>query len=198
MADPATLTAISVGSTAVSSLLGAFGAQQESGGQQRMYQYQAGIAKMNQQISLQNADYSRKVGEVEAQQSGMKTRAQIGDTRVKQGASGIDVHSKSSEAVIESEQEIGQHNQAIIRSNAAKKAYGYEVEAASHEAQAGAYAIAGEEAKKAGDLKSLGSILGGASSVATKWLDAKKVGIGEGGSGYYGGSPGDNPLLVPT
>src|SRR5882762_4756549 len=136
MADPVTIAAgISIGSTVAGSIFGAFGAEEGGAAAAKADQYKAAIAQMNAKIAKQNADYTRSVGEVQAQQSGMKTRAQVGQTVATQGASGFDVNKGSNVAVRQSETEIGQYEQTVIRSNAAKKAYGYEVEAANDTAQ---------------------------------------------------------------
>ena|SRR5882757_386847 len=177
MADPLTIAGIGMGASAAGSILGAFGAEQGGQAQSQMYQYQAAIAQMNSKIAKQNADYTRAVGEVQAQQSGMKTRAQVGQTVATQGASGLDVNKGSNVAVRQSETEIGQYEQTVIRSNAAKKAYGYEVEAASDTAQANLDTMAASQAEKAGDIGALSSLLGGASSVSSKWLQGRQIGL---------------------
>src|SRR6266852_6470344 len=76
--------------------------------------YQAGVAEMNAQIAEQNANYERQIGEVQAQQSGMKTRAIVGSTIATQGASGLAVGSGSGERVVESEYNLGSEDQAVI------------------------------------------------------------------------------------
>lgn len=175
--DPITLTAISLGATALGSGVGAVGSIMGGQAQSGMYKYQAGIAQMNQQIAEQDADYSRSVGEVEAQQSGMKTRFQIGNIKAGQSGSGLDVNSGSAALVRKSQHEVGMEDQAVIRSNAAKRAYGYEVEAAQQTAQGQVYKMAAEKSETAGTIGAITSILGGASSVSGKWLQAKQVGI---------------------
>jgi hypothetical protein len=104
-----------------------------------IHKYQAAIAKVNKEIARQNAAYARDVGEVEAQISGMKTKAEVGEMAAAQGASGLDVNKGSAVKVRESMIELGYYNQALIRSSAAKKAYGYDVEVVQHEAQADVY-----------------------------------------------------------
>lgn len=193
MADPVTLAGISGGATVAGSITGAIGSLMSGEANAGMYKYQSGIARINQQIAKQNADYSRKVGEVEAQTSGMKTKAQIGTIKTAQAASGLDINKGSADDVRDSQHEIGAYDQGIIRSNAARRAYGYEVEAAKDVAQAGAYDRAASNAKDAGVIGAISSILGGAGSVSSKWLDASRTGIGatnptQGGMGLYSGS----------
>jgi len=169
-------------------------------------QYLAAVSKMNQQIALQNANYERDKGEVEASAQGMQDRYARGATLASQAASGIDVNSGSSTAVRESMVELSQYNQALIRANAAKVAYGYDVEATQHEAQAAIHTMtaaldtaqaqnattaagitraalpleqqAYNLAGTAGTINMLGSIASTAGSVATKWSQAGFSGLG--------------------
>ena len=171
------LGSIGLGTTAAGGVVGAIGSLLSGEAGSSMYKYQAGVAKINQQIAKQNADWDRKAGEVEAQEAGMKTRAEVGQTKAVQGASGLDVNSGTNVAVRQSETEIGQQNEAIIRSNAAKRAYGFEVEAVQHEAQSNIDVMGAQQAKTAGQIGAVSSILGGASSVSSKWLQGKSVGL---------------------
>lgn len=189
--DPITLTAISLGATALGGATSAIGGIMSGNANAAAFKYQAGIAQMNTQIAKQNADYSRSVGEVEAQQSGMKTRFQEGAIKVAQGASGLDVNKGSAVAVQDSQHQIGLEDQAIIRSNAAKKAYGFEVEAAQETAKGQLALMSGDSAKTAGYISAAGSLLGTAGSVAGKWLTAKQTGqlggdAGGGGTNFDG------------
>lgn len=183
MADPFTImAAVGMGAAAVGGVVGAVGAESKGAAQSAQYQYQAGIAQMNETIAKQNADYEFKAGEVSAQQSGMKSRAELGQAKAVQSASGLDVNSGSPADVRKSMIEVGQENQAVIRSNAARKAYGYATEAAGQEAQSNLYGMAASNSKTAAHIEALGSIIGGVSSVSTKWSAG-------GSAGLFGGNP---------
>lgn len=177
MADPVTLTVASMAMTAAAGGVAAYGAEQAGKSKKAMYDYQSAIAVRNADIAKQNADYAVRVGETQAQAQGMKTRFQVGSTIANRGASGLDVNKGSNARVVESVQEIGEHDASVIRSDAAKRAYGYEVEAANATAQGQVYTMAGEDAKRAGDISAISTILGTAGSVAGKWSDASTRGI---------------------
>ncbi len=172
-----TTAAIGMGASALGGGVGAIGNIISGNANAKSYQYQAGIAKINEQVAKQDADYSRAVGETEAQKSGMATRFTLGKIKAAQSGSGLDINSGSAKAVQESEQEIGSHDEAVIRSTAAKRAYGYEVEASQASAQSQLYTSAAKNAKTAGYIGAASSILGSASSVSDKWLTAKTKGI---------------------
>jgi len=184
--------------------------QHKVGAQQYEYQaninmYQAAVSMLNKQISKQNAAYARDVGEVEAQQEASKHRAEQGAMIASQGASGLSVSGASATRVREGMIEVGYYDQMQTRASAAKKAYGYEVEAVMHEAQADVYRYTAEmnedQAKNeltaakmtestlglqqqamgladtAGKFNMLGSIAGMAGSVADKWMAGKGLGM---------------------
>jgi len=169
--------AVSIGSSVAGGINSAEGARAKGQAGQDMYNYKAAVAQVNKQIAEQNADYAFKVGEVQAQQSGMKTRAAVGSSRVQGGASGLDVNKGSKAAVTQSVQDVGGFEQAIIRSNASKKAYNYKVEATNLDAQGNLDLMAGVNAKRAGEIDATSSILGTISSVSTKWLGFKNAGV---------------------
>lgn len=170
MADPVSLAVGSMAISAVSGGVSAYGASQSAKAKAQMANYQAGIAQMNAKIAQQNADYAKEVGETRAQQVGMQTRYQVGQARVARGASGLDVNTGSNPRVIESVEEIGQHNEAITRADAAKRAYGYEVEAANATAQGTVYQMQAQNEEEAGKINVASTLLGTAGSVSDKWL----------------------------
>ncbi len=172
MADPFTWAAVGMGASALGGVVGAVGAEQKGAADQAMYGYQSSVARMNAQIALQNAAYTQRAGGSAAYQSGLKTAATVGVQKANQGASGVDVNSGSPFGIRQTTTELGQLDQNLIRTNYAKKAYGFEVESATKTAEAGADVIAGQQASKAADIAALGSILGGVSSVSSKWLQA--------------------------
>ena len=166
----------SLGATALGGITGAVGSIFGGQSQSAMYSYQAGIAAMNAKIAQQNAAYETAVGETRAQESGMKTRAVIGATRAQQGASGLDVNSGTNVSVRASEAELGSFDQALIRSDAARKAYGQEVVAAQETAQSQLDTMAASNSQTAGMLGAFTSILGAGSSFGSKFMQFQGAG----------------------
>ena len=189
MADPVSLATIGIGSAAAGGLTGAIGSLFSGNAQAGMYNYQAGVAQVNATLASQDANYAIQSGDVEAGQSGLRTRAQVGATKTGIGAGNIDVNSGSASKVIASETEIGQQNQGIIQANAAKRAYGFNVTAAQDTAQAGAYQTAASTSQTSGEIGAISSIIGGAGSVSSKWLQSGQY-FGSGSGGGGGAGPG--------
>lgn len=176
MTDP-----LSLGIAAAGSIVSAYGKYSEGQSKAGMYGYQAGIAQLNKQIALQNAEYALKTGETEARKSGMQTRFDVGRMRAAQGASNLDVNAGSGADVRESRQLVGRMDTDIIRENAGRRAYGFMTEAAGEEAKSKMYEAAGAGAKKAGMIGAFGSLISGAGSVASKWMQWQSVAGGGGG-----------------
>lgn len=191
----ATVGTIGIGSSLVGGLLGAFGANQSAKAQSQMYAYQAQVAKINSQIDKQNADYALAVGESQATQYGLKSAQQQAQIRAAQGASGVAVNSGSAADVQRSQRQISQMDLATIRQNAAKTAYDYNVKSVQDINQAGLYGLASTDAKRAGTLNVMSSLIGTAGSVSSKWLQGNTIGLfgGDslgGGSGFSLGATG--------
>jgi hypothetical protein len=182
MADPVTLTAIGIGAGVAGGATGAFGSLFQGQSQSNMYKYQAGVAQVNAAVAKQDATYATEAGEVEATNAGMRTRSEVGSTRAGMAAGNVDINSGSGARVVASETEIGQENEATIRANAAKRAYGFNVKGAEDVAQAGAYDVAATTSLESGDIGAISSVIGTAGSVSSKWLQAGQVfGSGSGG-----------------
>lgn len=177
MADPFTMTAISIGTAIAGAGVSAYGASKQGSSSAAMYQYQSGVAKQNAEIAKQNANYERYVGEIEAQRVGMKGRAEAGAIRAKQSASNLDITSGTAEKVQDSHALLTSHDQTTTRANAARRAYGYEIEALREQTQSQLYNMASSNAKSAGMISAVGSLISGASSVSSKWLQGNASGV---------------------
>ena len=199
MADPVSLAGVGLGSSLVGGFASAFGSEYSGKAAAGMYNYQAGVAQTNAALAAQDAVYAESAGEVEAQTSGMRTRAQVGQTRVDFAAGNIDASRGTASKVLSSETEIGQFEQAQIRQNAAYRAYGFNVKGAEDVAQAGAYKTAAATSLVSGDIGAVSSILGGVGSVSSKWSQASQSfggGTSLPGGGGYSGMGGWNSLSL--
>ena len=176
MASAAVLGGIGMGASALGGILGAFGAESSAASSSAMYNYKAGLALMNQRINKQNAQWSLESGGINAMEAGLKASQEIGATKAAQGASGIDVNTGSAADTRKGQVAASEFDQNVIRFDAAKTAYGYEAKAAGDEAEANLDFMAASGAKTAGDIGAATSILGGATSVASKWTQGKTVG----------------------
>ncbi len=189
MGTPSQIGGLGMGATAGGSLMQGFGSLASGFANKDMYDYQASVAKLNQQIDLQNAQFARQQGEQQATTVGMKGAAQLAQIKVAQASGGFDVRGGSNAQVQASQHKITQLDTDIVRSNAAKTAYSYETQATVAGSQASLYKSAGTNAEEAGFMNFGTSILGGASSVSSEWLKGQTMGLWGGSSGS---SPGSN------
>jgi hypothetical protein len=183
----AAMGAIGMGASLAGGILGAVGAEKSGQAQQAMYNYQAGVAKINSQIDLQNADYARKQGEIQATQFGLKEAQVEAGIKTTQAASNLDVNSGSNLDVQRSQRTLGQMDMAQIRSNAAKTAYDFDVKSTMDLNQSTLDVVAGQNAKTAGDIQAMSSIIGSVGSVATKWSAGSTAGMFPAGPGFVSG-----------
>ena len=175
MAAP--LAVVGIGSAIAGSATSALGAAFTGSAQANMYNYQAAVANMNSQIAKQNADYEVALGEQRTQKVAMASQARTGTITAGAGASGLDINSGSKSEVIASSEKLGQYDEAIQRSDAARRAYGYEVEAADFTAQGALDTAAASTSKTAAEFNVAKSIIGGVGSVADKWYSGVQSGI---------------------
>lgn len=186
MADPVTMAAVSVGSSLLSGAIGATGAKFSADSSANAFNYKAGIAQLNSQIDKQNAAWAVNSGALKASNYGLKAGQEIADTKVVQAASGLDVNSGSKSAVRDTQSTVAKYDQNTIRLDAAHTAYGYETKAAADSAEAKLDIASADNAGKAGKLGILSSLIGTASSVASKWSQGNTIGIGSGSGGPIG------------
>ena len=175
--DPATIASVSMGSSGAGGILGMFGKLAEGKSQSEMYQYKAGVAQFNQKIAEQNREWAYQTGEKQALQTGIKGRQQIAAIDAAQSGSNLDVAGKTATQVRESQRSVAQMDMDTIRTNAARTAYGYQVEGLKYGADATLYQKAASDVRKASYIGAASSLLSGATSVSSKWIQARDAGI---------------------
>ena len=175
MADPVTLVAM--GATAVGSVVSGIGAKYSGDANAAAYRYKAGVAMLNKQINDQNAKFSLQAGGIKGLEKGLEAGQEIGLTKAHQAASGIDVNTGTAADVRASQTKVAQFDQNVIEWDAEKTAYGYETRAATDVAEASLDSMSANVAERAGTISEIGSFLGGASSVSSKWMQGRGVGI---------------------
>lgn len=168
---------VGMGTTALGGLTSAIGQLVGGEDQKQMYDYQAGVARLNSQIANQNATYSEQVGEISARNAGLSAGQRAGQIKAAQSSSGLDVNSGSAVQVRSSQKQVSDMDVASIRSSAAKTAYNYRVQGVGFTAQANMDTTAGENARSAGMLSAGSSLIGTASSVSSQWLRGQQLGL---------------------
>lgn len=182
----AVMPILSIASTVVGGVFSAIGSQQQA-------QAQANAANYNAAVARNAALFAQQQGEVQAQANDRKTAAMIGRQRAVYAAGGLDVNSGSPLDIQADTAQFGRLNSLTIRNNAARQAYGYEANANLDTAAASNY-------ESAGNTAMVGSLIGTAGNVGSKWSSYQQEGIdpfaigafggGEPSGGGLGGAPG--------
>lgn len=173
----ATLASISSGASIAGGATSAIGGIAGGIGSFNAYSYKAAVAKQNAAIAKNNAQYAIWEGGKVAERQGLADRNRMGQIVTSQAAGGLDVNSGTNLAVRNSQAAVNTENQMMIRSNANRKAYGFEVEATNQLNEAKMDKQAGVNSLVAGGLSATGSIIGGASAVSDKWFKFGQAGI---------------------
>lgn len=168
------LTAVGAGISAVSTISGGFAAKAQA-------QYQAAIARNNQEIAKMNAVRAEQAGAVQAEAQGRKGAARLAGLKVQQAASGIDVNVGTPVDVRAGQAEINQLDAETVLNNAELQAYGYRTQAMNFEAEERAQEAKADAAVPAALLKAGGGLLSNASSIGGKWTGTTGGGLDYGG-----------------
>ena len=179
MGDPVTMTmaAISMAASAGGAVTSFLGAKEQGAAEQQMYAYKAAVAQQNQKIAAQNAQNAIVMGGNQAMFSGLKAAQQMGVITAEQAASGIALTGGSAADVRKGQLMGAQTEEAQLRSEAAWRAHGFEVEGLTQQEAATMDIMSGQTAKTAAGYQEAGSLLGGASSVADKWMKFNQQGV---------------------
>lgn len=178
--------AAGAGLSILGGLTSALGLSNKGDADASMYSYKAGIAKMNASIERQNSDYSLTAGDANAQRSGLTTGFTIAKEKTSQAANGFDVNTGSAVEVRDSTRSAGLIDQDTIRTEAGRQALGHRNAAANYDAEATGDIMAGDNARRAGKIAALGTLIGTAGSVASKWTQASQVWGGGTKNPYFG------------
>lgn len=113
--------------------------------------YQAEVAKYN-------AKMASKIGNIEAENQSMKTRARIGAIKSNYAGHGVDVNTGTAADVAAAAASMGELDVQTIRSDAARRMFGFKTQADLYEQKA-------DNAYAAGEMGAITSLVGGAADI---------------------------------
>ncbi|MFM0614531.1 hypothetical protein PQR37_10800 [Paraburkholderia nemoris] len=171
---------VSLAMAAAGAVASAEGAQQQANATASADRYQAQVAKNNQTIATQYAAQATADGENQVAAKQQQTAQMIGGERAAMAANGIDLDSGSALRIQSDTAKLGQLDALTIKNNAARAAYGYQLQGLSYGQQASLDESSAANAVSAGNLNAFSSIVGGASSVGGKWVEYQKNGVWNG------------------
>ena len=172
---------------------GAAGARSAGAAASSADQFQAFVALKNAEIADQDAAWAMQSGEQNAYNTGMQGRQAVGKLKAAQGASGVDVNSKSF-----TDSRIGVENASLqdatnVRTHAAQQSYGDSMRAWASRTQAMMDMMGASEAGAAASKKADASLIEGGAEAFTginKAFPNLGSSLGSTISGMFGGGGG--------
>lgn len=120
---------------AVSAGIAGFSASQQADAQKKALNYQAQVEANNAKIAAWQRSDALQRGEIDAQQAMEKQAQALGSQRAALAANGLDVtDSGSALDLLASTKFLGEQDVNTIQSNAARQAWGYDIEGMNHQA----------------------------------------------------------------
>jgi hypothetical protein len=150
--DPATLAVASLATGALNAGVSAVGAAQQASATAASERYQAQVALNNQKIAGQYAAQATADGQNQVAAKQEQTAQTIGTERAAMAANGVELNSGSALRIQGDTAKLGDVDAMTIRSNAARAAYGYELQGVSYGQQASLDESAASNAVSAGSL----------------------------------------------
>ncbi|WP_026601483.1 virion core protein, T7 gp14 family [Methylomonas sp. 11b] len=165
------ITAVAI--AAIGAGLSAYSASEQASAQKKAANYQAQVDANNAKIAAWNRSDALQRGEIDAQNAMREQSQLVGRQRAALAANGVDVTQGSALDLLASTQFLGQQEVNTIQSNAAREAWGYDVQGSNYQSSAG---FERWKAKNANPGKA--AAMAGASSLissASMYASAKKA-----------------------
>lgn len=162
MCEPATLAATTLALTTIGTGVSALGQIQQG-------RYQAAVARNNARLAGMQAEDAERRGKIAEQQQRRRTGLTLGTQRAALGGQGTALDEGSPLDILGDTAATGELDALTIRSNAGREAWGLRARAGNFLAQSRLAAP--------GFIGTGASLLGGASSVADRWLRFRRAGL---------------------
>lgn len=176
MGDPVTIGILV--STIIGGAVSAVGARNTGIAAENQAKYQSQVAANNKIIADRRATDSLERGEVSAQNQQVRTRQQIALLTAGAAARGVETGSGSALDLTSDAAAEGKRDELVIRSDAEREAHAFREQGKGFAAEEGLRINAAKNARTAGSLNVASSLINTGTSVATKWHDFGKVGVG--------------------
>lgn len=164
-------------------LMSTVASYQKSRADKAAYGFAAATADQNAALDALKASDARFRGDVSAQTAELKTAQLAGKQRAGMAASGVDLGTGSPNLILAGTEFMGERDAQIIKDNAMKEAWGFDVQAANDRSNAALFRF--RAASERPGMNAATTLLTGAGSVASNWYNIRTT---EGRRGYTGGA----------
>jgi len=171
MCVPALPMILTVASTAMSVM----GSIQQGKAAEAQGKYQAQVAANNAMLAKQQGDDAIARGKQEEQAHRRRVGQTIGMQRANIAGSGFDLGDLTSQDIMGDSAKWGEIDAFTIRDNAAREAWGYEIQGMNYTADGQLARARGEQSRKASYWSAAGDLLGGATKFSGQYSDWNKT-----------------------
>ena len=175
MCTGAEIGLLGVGTSALGTLSSANAARANASMQQTQLNFNAQMARVNEQLNETNAQATLLAGQREEMSVRLRTGQLKSRQRASMAANGIDLSSTTPVAILSSTDMMGDIDAQTVASNALRAAWGYRTQGTNEAAKA-AMASAGADSINPNAVFT-STLLGGAGNVAMNWYSVNK-GVG--------------------
>lgn len=168
---------------AVAAVVGAYGAYSSAQSQKAQNEYMADVERNNATVAKHQREDAIMRGGEEANRVQREAERMRGTQVARLASNGLDISSGTPLAILEDSMFFGQQDAATVRNNAAREAWGYDVQGQNAQASAGMYSSAAK-AQKPGQAAGLSLLSSSAQFGAAGGL--KTTGSGTTSSGTIG------------
>ena len=174
--------------TAVNTGLSYMGSRSAASAAETQGNFEAGILRQNADITDQQAQDAIARGQIAEGRQRLDTKQQIGASRAALAAQGVDVGYGSANEVQSSEAQLGELDALTIRNNAAREAWGYNVQGMGYRQQAKLAELGGMNQAASLRNQATSTLLTGAANTYGLYSQARQTKTDLRGSEYQTGT----------
>lgn len=165
------LETLAIIGTLASTGMSVMGSIQQGKAAEAQANYQAQVSANNAQVAKMQAEDAIKRGKQEEEEHRVQVRRMLGAQRAGIAGSGFDLGDATSQDILGDTAAMGEFDALQIRSNAAREAWGYEVQGSNFTAEAQLQRARGKSARQASYWQAGGDLLSGASKFGTQYRE---------------------------
>ena len=157
---------ITMGLQGISGIMGASGQYAQGKAEEQAYKHQAAVNEQNAKLAQVSADDARRSAMIEEEKSGKQFEQLMGTQRATIAANGLDLSSDTMSTLLQDTIREGVEEATWIRHQGMMKKWGFQNEQYQHLRDADMNRAAGKNARKAGKMNALGTLLSTAANMA--------------------------------
>jgi hypothetical protein len=159
-----------IGTTLLGTVLGAVGEREQGQQEAEAARYQASIYRYNAGLARKAAADRLYRGRREVQARQYQREQEAGETTATYAARGVKVNQDVALAAVLETIRLSKLDEITLADNAKREALAIRQQGQNYESYANLTEAQGANAAKAGNIRALGTLIGGAGAVASKWM----------------------------